>query len=243
MLRRELADQRGDVRRFPFLAGCAGLAVARVITGGRVGPGLVGGRRRGRRDGGRGWGGLGRFDWLARNGCRRRLVTRGWRLVARRRRRLVAGGGLVRLVGRRLGLLGSRSRGLRGSTGWLRRSGGWLRRCGGWLPCGGCCAAGAADPAAPAEPSSSMTASSAPTATVSSSATVMPRRMPATGDGISVSTLSVETSSSGSSASTCSPSRLSQRVTVPSVTLSPSWGIDTVTDMASAGSFVICLRL
>jgi hypothetical protein len=32
-------------------------------------------------------------------------------------------------------------------------------------------------------------------------------------------------------------------VTVPSVTLSPSWGIDTVTDMASAGSFVMCRRL
>ncbi len=51
------------------------------------------------------------------------------------------------------------------------------------------------------------------------------------GDGISVSTLSVETSSSGSSAVTCSPSFFSQRVTVPSVTLSPSWGITTETDM------------
>ena len=44
------------------------------------------------------------------------------------------------------------------------------------------------------------------------------------GDGISVSTLSVDTSSSGSSASTRSPSAFSQRVTVPSVTLSPSAG-------------------
>jgi hypothetical protein len=59
----------------------------------------------------------------------------------------------------------------------------------------------------------------------------MPRKMPVAGDGISVSTLSVETSSSGSSAVTCSPSFFSQRVTVPSVTLSPSWGIDTATDM------------
>ena len=59
----------------------------------------------------------------------------------------------------------------------------------------------------------------------------MPRRMPEAGDGISVSTLSVETSSSGSSAVTCSPSFFSQRVTVPSVTLSPSWGITTETDM------------
>ena len=84
-----------------------------------------------------------------------------------------------------------------------------------------------------------MTASSAPTATVSSSATVIPRRIPATGDGISVSTLSVETSSSGSSASTRSPSFFSQRVTVPSVTLSPSWGMDTETDMASRDSFAV----
>ena len=84
-----------------------------------------------------------------------------------------------------------------------------------------------------------MTASCAPTATVSSSATVMPRSTPDTGEGISVSTLSVETSSSGSSALTCSPSRFSQRVTVPSVTLSPSWGIDTETDIAFRNSFVL----
>jgi hypothetical protein len=87
-----------------------------------------------------------------------------------------------------------------------------------------------------------MTASSAPTATVSSSATVMPRRTPDTGDGISVSTLSVDTSSSGSSASTRSPSRFSHRVTVPSVTLSPSWGMDTETDMASRDSFVVLIH-
>ena len=82
-----------------------------------------------------------------------------------------------------------------------------------------------------------MIASWAPTATVSSSATVIPRKMPDTGEGISVSTLSVDTSSSGSSASTRSPSFLSQRVTVPSVTLSPSWGMDTVTDIACRDSF------
>ena len=82
-----------------------------------------------------------------------------------------------------------------------------------------------------------MIASCAPTATVSSSATVMPRRTPDTGEGISVSTLSVDTSSSGSSASTRSPSRFSQRVTVPSVTLSPSWGMDTETDMASLAPY------
>ena len=66
-----------------------------------------------------------------------------------------------------------------------------------------------------------MTARSAPTATVSSSPTRISCRTPATGDGISVSTLSVETSSSGSSTSTVSPTLFSQRVTVPSVTLLP----------------------
>src|SRR5690554_1798780 len=48
--------------------------------------------------------------------------------------------------------------------------------------------------------------------------------MPAIGEGTSVSTLSVDTSSSGSSTSTRSPTFFSQRVTVPSVTLSPSAG-------------------
>src|SRR5690606_21253981 len=48
-----------------------------------------------------------------------------------------------------------------------------------------------------------------------------------TGDGISVSTLSVDTSTSGSFSSTRSPSFFSQRVTVPSVTLSPRAGILT----------------
>src|SRR3954447_10449739 len=72
-----------------------------------------------------------------------------------------------------------------------------------------------------------MIASSAPTSTVSSSATTIFCRTPETGDGISVSTLSVETSSNGSSAMTWSPSCLSQRVTGPSDTLSPSAGMVT----------------
>src|SRR5262245_42322799 len=59
----------------------------------------------------------------------------------------------------------------------------------------------------------------------------MPRRIPATGEGISVSTLSVETSSSGSSTSTRSPTFFSQRVTVPSVTDSPRAGMVTRSDM------------
>ena len=50
--------------------------------------------------------------------------------------------------------------------------------------------------------------------------------MPATGEGISVSTLSVETSSKASSTATESPTFFSQRVTVPSETDSPSAGIE-----------------
>ena len=69
---------------------------------------------------------------------------------------------------------------------------------------------------------------SAPTGTVSSSPTRILVTVPATGEGISVSTLSVETSSNGSSTATWSPSALSQRVTVPSVTDSPRAGIVTV---------------
>ena len=65
----------------------------------------------------------------------------------------------------------------------------------------------------------------APTGTVESTGTSMARRVPATGDGISVSTLSVETSRSASSIATESPTFFNQRVTVPSLTLSPSAGI------------------
>ena len=65
----------------------------------------------------------------------------------------------------------------------------------------------------------------APTATVVSTATSIARSVPATGEGISVSTLSVETSSSASSTATESPTFFNQRVTVPSETLSPSAGI------------------
>ena len=63
-----------------------------------------------------------------------------------------------------------------------------------------------------------------PTATVSPSATRISVRTPATGDGTSVSTLSVDTSNSGSSAATVSPIFLKKRVMVPSVTVSPSCG-------------------
>ena len=56
--------------------------------------------------------------------------------------------------------------------------------------------------------------------------------VPAAGAGTSVSTLSVEISTSGSSASTRSPTCLSHSSTVPSVTDSPIWGIVTCTVVA-----------
>ena len=76
--------------------------------------------------------------------------------------------------------------------------------------------------AAPALP---ITARRAPTGTVVSTGTSIEIIIPATGDGISVSTLSVETSSKASSTATLSPTLFNHRVTVPSLTLSPSAGI------------------
>ena len=87
----------------------------------------------------------------------------------------------------------------------------------------GAAATGAALTAAP----SLIIANSAPTGTVESIATTIFCRTPATGDGISVSTLSVETSNSGSSTATTSPSFFSHLVTVPSVTDSPRAGMVT----------------
>ena len=72
-----------------------------------------------------------------------------------------------------------------------------------------------------------MVARRAPTGTVESTGTSIEIRVPEIGAGISVSTLSVETSNRASSALTCSPTDLSQRVTVPSETDSPSAGIVT----------------
>ena len=86
---------------------------------------------------------------------------------------------------------------------------------------------------------SSITASSAPTGTVESTATTIFFMTPATGEGISVSTLSVDTSRRGSSTATVSPSDLSQRVTVPSVTLSPSAGIVTENVMSTPISYFL----
>src|SRR5699024_6963998 len=80
----------------------------------------------------------------------------------------------------------------------------------------------------PADSSSSpMIAMTEPTSMVSSSSALISSKVPDTGEGISVSTLSVETSSNGSSASTVSPTDFSHWVIVPSVTDSPSSGIST----------------
>ena len=87
-------------------------------------------------------------------------------------------------------------------------------------------AAGAAG-AAEASDASPMRAISVPTSTVSSSGTRISSRTPATGEGTSESTLSVDTSTMGSSSSTVSPTCLSHVVTVPSVTDSPRAGMVT----------------
>src|SRR5712671_3849383 len=63
--------------------------------------------------------------------------------------------------------------------------------------------------------------------TVVPSCTRISPRVPATGEGISVSTLSVEISNSGSSRSTRSPGCFSHLVKVPSTMLSPIWGMMT----------------
>src|SRR5450631_1408744 len=106
-----------------------------------------------------------------------------------------------------------------------------------------CSSAGSAvgvDVSAGAGTPSPTTARSVPTGTVSSSATKISCSVPATGEGISVSTLSVDTSSRGSSTATGSPTFFSQRVTVPSVTDSPRAGMVTRSDMGCALLVVRC---
>ena len=63
--------------------------------------------------------------------------------------------------------------------------------------------------------------------TVVPSCTKISPSVPATGEGISVSTLSVEISNSGSSRSTGSPGFFNHLVRVPSTMLSPIWGMMT----------------
>ena len=75
--------------------------------------------------------------------------------------------------------------------------------------------------------------SRAPTETVSPSAAWILSTVPATGEGTSASTLSVEISTSVSSTATVSPSRLCHSRTVPSATESPMAGITTCTVLES----------
>ena len=89
--------------------------------------------------------------------------------------------------------------------------------------------AGAAAAGTGAAPS---TAISVPTSTVVPSATVMASSTPSAGEGISTLILSVWISTSGSSRRTRSPTCFSHRETVPSATLSPSWGTTIEMDIA-----------
>ena len=91
--------------------------------------------------------------------------------------------------------------------------------------------------AAGTDPASPMRASTVPTSTVSPSCTRISLSNPAAGDGTSESTLSVETSKRGSFSATWSPTCLNQRVMVPSVTVSPSWGI-VISAIGSGRSFL-----
>src|SRR5207302_9051140 len=87
-------------------------------------------------------------------------------------------------------------------------------------------AARAAEGCAAASPSAvSKMARSVPIATVWPSSTLTSLRVPATGDGISVFTLSVWTSTRRSYLFTLSPGCFSHFPIVPSVTDSPSFGI------------------
>ena len=86
-------------------------------------------------------------------------------------------------------------------------------------------AAGAGAAAFPAAPP--MTATTVLMVTVEPSGTLISERTPATGEGISASTLSVEISKMGSSRWTVSPTFLSHLVMVPSVMDSPICGIRT----------------
>ena len=106
-------------------------------------------------------------------------------------------------------------------------------------PTGAAFVAGALPLSAPSE----ITANAPPTRTTASSPAMISVSTPLTGDGISVSTLSVDTSSNGSSAVTVSPTAFNQRVTVPSVTLSPSWGIDTVVATVPLLLLLVVFRL
>src|SRR3954466_15328877 len=77
----------------------------------------------------------------------------------------------------------------------------------------------------PGRSSVSIVASSVPTSTVAPTSTSTAVTRPVAGEGTSVSTLSVEISTIGSSASTQSPTRLRHSTTVPSAPDTPLCGI------------------
>jgi len=88
-------------------------------------------------------------------------------------------------------------------------------------------ASGAEAGGATSVPAGAIRAMTVPTSTVSPSWTRICATTPSAGLGTSVSTLSVEISSSGSSRPIASPTCLSHFVTVPSDTDTPIWGITT----------------
>src|SRR3954447_3311304 len=83
--------------------------------------------------------------------------------------------------------------------------------------------------ASPGTAAVSMLASTVPTSTVLPTSTAIDTTRPDAGEGTSVSTLSVEISTIGSSFSTQSPTRFFHSTTVPSATETPIWGIVTST--------------
>src|SRR5262245_8290937 len=91
-----------------------------------------------------------------------------------------------------------------------------------------------------ADPGGAMVASTVPTSTVWPSGTRIWLTTPAPGLGTSVSTLSVEISSSGSSCAMVSPTCFSHFVTVPSDTETPICGITTsISFPVAIGSFLV----
>src|SRR5436305_6446981 len=86
--------------------------------------------------------------------------------------------------------------------------------------------------ASPGTAAVSMRASTVPTSTVTPTSTASSPTRPVAGDGTSVSTLSVEISTIGSSASTQSPTRFFHSTTVPSATETPICGIVMSTEVS-----------
>src|SRR3954469_15514219 len=87
--------------------------------------------------------------------------------------------------------------------------------------------------ASPGTADVSIVPSTVPTSTVTPTSTARDTSRPVAGEGTSVSTLSVEISTIGSSASIQSPTRFFHSTTVPSATETPIWGIVTSTSDVS----------